>query len=124
MKAITKIFLAAAVMSGAVSVHVSREDDSIRIETEVRNPEEVIESAGKLISYAGDALAGTGRSSMQQTPASEAAAVQTVYRVRGADGSSASQLYAFCDLDTAIRHCPAGCCVFDQNGCLLYQAAP
>ena len=140
MKAFTKIMLAAAVLSGAVSVNIHRNRDRLVFEAEAENPEEILRTAGKLISAAGSMVnqaAGTVVSALPaESPAAwtadacassfdaqapcEPPAGQRFYRIRNASGEAASQLGANLNLDTAVEMCPAGYCIFDMDGRMVY----
>ena len=44
----------------------------------------------------------------------------TIYRIRDHANTSASQIGAYYTFETAREMCPAGYCIFDQNGTLYY----
>lgn len=122
MKAITKLFLTTAVLSGTVSFQMSRNGDALMIETTVSNPEVLIETAGAVISAAGDVLHSFENTAASQPEANEPNGEPVIYRVRNTAGDAASQIGAYYDLNLAKQVCPAGYCIFDMQNRPVYIA--
>ncbi len=124
MKAFTKFLLVSAVLSGAVSVSIHRAGDRLFIEAETENPEEILRTAGRLISAAGKAVnqaTGTAAPAFDAQASCEPSAGQTFYRVRLASGDPASQIGAYLNPETAMQMCPEGYCIFDMEGRMLWR---
>lgn len=123
MKALPILILAVAVLGGAVTINVRKEDDALIIETRAEHAQEVLDHAGKLISAADEAFCAAANSVSNGSESTTAITEKKVfYRIRNAAGDPASQLGAYSDPGTAIRLCPAGYCVFDSDTNLVYIA--
>ena len=125
MKISTKLILIAAVLSGTVSLNIHKVNDKTVIEIQTENPEQIMETAGKIVSAAGSTISQISAANAESGQAAEAAAPvsgEVFYRIRNTNYDAASQLNAYKDLDTAIAVCPAGYCVFDCEGNMLYRA--
>ena len=141
MKIFMRILLVSAVLTGAVQFRVYREDDKVKVDAEIGKVDEVIGNAGKMINAAGNALGQIAESAQvqQQSPVQTQAQipVQTTvqaqpvpeaapsayYYVRESYENLLSQKGTYYDLASAVGMCPAGFCVFDANGQLVYRAA-
>ena len=113
MKGITRLVLLAAVLSSAVSIRIYRDNDSVRIETSIQNPETLLTQA--------DALADAVEP-CTDAPVPAAQAPAPLYRIRNSLGDAASQLGAYSSPEAAIQVCPPGYCVFDPDFNVLYTA--
>ncbi|GEM_PF-2703812 len=133
MKIFVKILLVSAVLTGAVQFRVYREDDKVKVDAEIGKVDEVIGNAGKMINAAGNALGQIAESAQvqQQSPVQTTVQAQPVpeaapsayYYVRESYENLLSQKGTYYDLASAVGMCPAGFCVFDANGQLVYRAA-
>ncbi|MBQ8928727.1 MAG: hypothetical protein IJ055_10715 [Oscillospiraceae bacterium] len=122
MKAFTKFLLLAAVLSGTVSFQSVRSGSTVTLETTVPDPQKVLTTAGDLLGTA-DAAFSAAADAIAEAPTAETARTDgTVYRIRNAAGDAASQIGAYSVFETAVSQCPAGYCVFDVQGTLLYTA--
>lgn len=120
MKEITKFFLIVAVLSGAVSFHTYRNGDSLTVETTISNPDEIVDTAIDIISFADDVRRSYKNKVTSQPDTNESNCEPVIYRIRNADCDAASQIGAYSNLDSAIQVCPAGYCVFDGQNQLIY----
>ena len=137
MKIFVKILLVSAVLTGAVQFRVYREDDKVKVDAEIGKVDEVIGNAGKMINAAGDALGQIAESAQVQQQTQAQIPVQTTvqaqpvpeaapsayYYVRESYENLLSQKGTYYDLASAVGMCPAGFCVCDANGQLVYRAA-
>ncbi|MBQ8921611.1 MAG: hypothetical protein IJ060_05555 [Oscillospiraceae bacterium] len=116
MRMITKIMIAAAVLSGTVTFHVTRNGDSVNVETTVNNPEEIVENACGFVS-------DTAHAVNEMLTESESAADETgCFRIRRTWEDVSSQVGAYQYSESAISVCPAGYSVYDAAGALIYTA--
>ena len=122
MKAFAIIMLAAAMLGGAVSINLRRENDSVIIETRVDNAQEIADNTKKIVSAAEDAFLQAAADASANHTAEAAPDTTIYYRIRNAENEAASQIGAYLDLETAISMCPAGYCIFDTNANLIYQS--
>lgn len=120
MKGFVKVLLAAAVLSGTVSFRTYKDGDTLTIETTVSNQEAMLETAGSIVSVAGDVLHSFEQAVTGQSEANAPDGEPVIYRIRNVSGEAASQIGAYYDLNLAKQVCPAGYCVFDAQNQLIY----
>ena len=123
MKALTKIVIIAAVLSGTVSFRANRNGDALTVETTVSNPETIMDTVCDFVSDAARMVNDT-IDRCTETPAeskSDTAASRCFY-VRRSWNEISSQIGAYQCSQNAISACPPGYLVCDENGIIIYSA--
>ena len=103
MKHLIRIFVLLALAAGSIRILANGAEQPVEISIQLPPPAKTIAAAEAVWEMA---------ASQEKT---------TFYRVRNAENAPESQIGAYTDPETAKECCPEGCCVFDQNGVLIFR---